>query len=311
MISIIEIAKRPLRSIKHRIDARYFRYCVDHYPKKIIEEIWLRDFGYPIDWKHPRDINEKIQWLIVYSDTREWSRLADKYLVREYVKSKGFEANLTKLYGAWKHAEDIDFDSLPDKFVLKCNHDCGSYCIVDKCKGYDRNAIIRKLNACLMRKFGYNLCEPHYNKISPLVLAEEFLEDNSAFSSSLVDYKVWCFNGRPHSIFVCYGRDSNGKFTDFYDLSWNSHPEWLIFSERNKNGESRVSKPLCLAEMLEMASILSQGFPEVRIDFYIVNNHIFFGEMTFTDSSGKIRNYAPAILKEFGNLCDLSLAPKR
>ena len=305
-----DLPKRIYRRLKKPLAEWNYRYHVDHCPKKIIEASWIRDFGYPIDWEHPRDINEKIQWLIAFSDTTEWSRLTDKYLVRDYVKSKGFEGNLTKLYGVWKKAEDIDFDALPKKFILKCNHDSGSYCIVDKQKGYDRDDLVKKIDKLLRRKYGYQFCEPHYNRINPLVIAEEFLEEDNSFSSSLVDYKVWCFNGKPFSVFVCYGRDKNGKYTNFYDLDWNVHPEWNVFSEHNKDGHGIVPKPSCLLEMLEMASILSKGFPEVRVDFYIVKNKVYFGEMTFTDYMGRIKNYAPSYLKELGSQCDLSLAEK-
>ena len=307
---MLKIIMSSLRSLKRRIDARYYRFCVDHCPKKIIEKSWLKDFGYPIDWEHPRDINEKIQWLIAFSDTREWSRLSDKYLVRDYVASKGYGDHLTKLYGVWKRAEDIDFDTLPDKFVLKCNHDCGSYCIVDNKKGYDKYALVKKMNACLKRKYGFYYCEPHYNRIKSLIIAEEFLENDTSFSTSLVDYKVWCFDGKPYSVLVCYNRSQNGKYANFCDLDWNVHPEWSVFSERNKDGGGRVPKPACFSEMLEMASVLSKGFPEVRVDFYVVKNKVYFGEMTFTASAGRNMYYSPWLLKELGNQCDLALAKR-
>lgn len=307
---MLEIIKRPLRSLKRRIGKRYYRFCVDHYPKRIIEKSWLKDFGYPIDWEQPRDINEKIQWLMVFSDTKEWSRLTDKYLVRDYVASKGYGDHLTKLYGVWKRAEDIDFDTLPDRFVLKCNHDSGSYCIVDNKKICDKNEHKRKMDSCLKRKYGYQYSEPHYNRIKPLVIAEEYLEDDSSFSTSLIDYKVWCFNGQPHSIYVCYSRNHQGKYTNFYDLDWNVHPEWSVFSEHNKDGVGKVPKPSCLAEMLEIASGLSKGFPEVRVDFYIVHNKVYFGEMTFTACAARNRHYSPWLLKELGRQCDLSIAKR-
>ena len=302
--------QNKIRGIIKRLNSRYYRLCVDYYPKIIIEKSWKKDFGYSIDWEHPIDINEKIQWLIAFSDTREWSCLADKYLVRDYVASKGYGANLIKLYGVWNKADDIVFDALPDKFVLKCNHDSGSYCIVDKQKGYDKERLVKKLNACLKRKYGYLFCEPHYNKIKPLVIAEEFLEEKNCFSSSLIDYKVWCFNGRPSSILVCYGRNHHEKFFNIYDLDWNVHPEYSVFSERYKDGQGKVPKPSCLSEMLEIASVLSKGFPEVRVDFYIVKGQVYFGEMTFTDSTGRIRNYSPSYLQELGRQCDLSLGKK-
>lgn len=119
---------------------------------------------------------------------------------------------LTKLYGVWTDARSIDFDKLPNKFILKCNHDCGSYCIVNKSCVYDKQAIIKNLNHSLKNKYGYKYCEPHYNKIKPLVIAEEFLEEkiDNPISTSLIDYKVWCLDGKPYYIWVCRNRDHHG-----------------------------------------------------------------------------------------------------
>ena len=114
--------------------------------------------------------------------------LADKYKVRDYITEKGYGHMLTKLYGVWTDARSIDFDKLPNKFILKCNHDCGSYCLVDKSSEYDKQKIIKKLNHSLKNKYGYKFCEPHYNKIKPLVIAEEFLEEktDNPISTSLI-----------------------------------------------------------------------------------------------------------------------------
>ena len=128
---------------------------LDHFHAGLVEREWLKWKGYPIDWDNPRDLNEKIQWLMCFSDTSKWSDCADKYKVREYVKSKGLGDILVPLYGVWKKAEDIDFDSLPEKFVIKCNHDSGSCRIIDKSKDFDPEAVRADLAAHLKVKYGY------------------------------------------------------------------------------------------------------------------------------------------------------------
>ncbi len=294
----------------NRLRYERYKFLVDHHPRPVIDKIWLREYGYKPDWEHPRDINEKIQWLICYGDTSQWPLLADKYRVREYVKQKGYGQLLPELYGVWEDARDIDFDQLPDRFILKCNHDSGSYQIVKKTEGYDKEAIAAYLNSHLNQKYGYRWCEPHYNKIKPLILAQEFLPSTDSFSTALVDYRVWCFNGNPFSIWVDYYQesyqDSHKKFINEYDLNWRVRPH-NVFSQNHQDGKGIVPKPTVLQEMLKAAQELSQGLPEARIDFYIVNNHIYFGEITLTSNSGRICHYTNDYLKELGKQIQLPL----
>lgn len=286
----------------YRIKSFIYNYLVDHYPRIIIDKIWKKTYGRKMNWKNPIDINEKIQWLICYGDTSLWPTLADKYKVREYVTNLGYGHLLPELYGHWEDANDIDFDSLPDKFIIKCNHDSGSWHIIDKKKEFDRKAIINKLNASLRRKFGYRNCEPHYNKIHPQIIAEQFLESKQdIFSSSLVDYKVWCFDGKPYSIWACYNRDHDGTDVNLYDLTWKVHPECSVFTNYYRDGKGRCPKPKVLDEMLEAASVLSKGQPEVRVDFYIVDGKLYFGELTLTSMCGRMSCYTKDYLIELGN----------
>lgn len=276
-------------------------FCVDLFPRIVIDRTWRREYGYTVNWKDPRDLNEKIQWLICYGDTRRWPALADKFRVRNYVAEKGYAHLLTQLYGVWKHAEDIDFDSLPDRFVLKCNHDCGSTIIIDKSKGVDREKIIRELNNNLHRKFGYDNCEPHYNRIPPRVIAEEYLESrNDTFSNSLVDYKVWCFDGKASSIFVCYNRQRDSLAISLFDLEWHAHPECLVYSQHFLPAEDTISKPDCLDAMIRTAEDLSIGLPEARIDFYDIDGKLYFGEITLTSSRGRMEYFTKDYLLELG-----------
>ena len=286
----------------YRIKSFIYNYLVDHYPRIIIDRIWKKTYGRKMNWKNPIDINEKIQWLICYGNTSLWPTLADKYKVREYVTNLGYGHLLPELYGHWEDANDINFDALPDKFIIKCNHDSGSWQIIDKEKGFDKKEITNKLNASLRKKFGYRYCEPHYNKIQPQIIAEQFLESKQdSFSSSLVDYKVWCFDGKPFSIFVCYNRDHHGIDVNLYDLSWQVHPEYSVFSPHYRNGKGIVPKPKNLEMILKVASDLSMGLPEARVDFYIVNGKMYFGEITLTSACGRMDYFTKEYLIELGN----------
>lgn len=278
-----------------------YKYLVDNNPRIIIDSIWKKQYGKTVDWNNPRDLNEKIQWLICFGDTSKWVKLADKYLVRKYVGDKGYDDMLPKLYGVWDDVTKIDYDKLPDKFVIKCNHDSGSFHLIDKRKGFDRDAINKDLNRHLCYKFGYRFCEPHYNKIKPLIIAEEYLENDDSISSSIIDYKVWCFNGIPFTILVIYNRHKEYMYTNAYDLDWQVHPEWSNFSNHYRDGEGKVSKPEKLPEMLKIAGDLSKGFPQVRVDFYILDNKIYFGEMTFTSACGRMDYFSDDFLKEMGD----------
>ena len=287
--------------IKTKVCKKWHEYQVDHCPQRVIDKVWLKKYGHKIDWNHPRDINEKIQWLICFGDTSKWPDLADKYKVREYIIEKGYGNLLTKLYGVWDDAHNIEFDSLPNKFVLKCNHDSGSYHLIDKAKGFDRDFVTNDLNAHLKVKYGYKGCERHYNKIKPLIVAEEFLEEKgNTFSTSLVDYKVWCFDGKPYCVFVAYNRTHEHLYTNVYDLNWQVHPEWSVFTDHYRDGGGRIPRPDKLEEMLKIASDLSVGHPQVRVDFYIIKDKIYFGEMTFASDCGRMGYFTQDFLKELG-----------
>lgn len=289
-------------SLKNKLQWKVREFLVDHYPKMIIDHEWPAQFGHKIDWNNPRDINEKIQWLICFSDTSEWTRLADKYRVREFVKERGLEHILTHLYGVWDDASKIDFDVLPDKFVLKCNHDSGSTIIVDKSRGFEKEQLINNYNHRLKQKFGYTSCEPFYNKIDPLIIAEEFLEPPASSADSIVDYKIWAFNGHVESIWACYNRTEEATYVNIFDHDWQCHPEYSVFTEHYRDGKGRAPRPEHLDEMIQAASILSKGFPQVRADFYEVKGKLYFSEMTFTSLYGRMDFYTQEYLEKLGSM---------
>ena len=278
----------------------------DHFRPYMINHLWQGRYGYKIDWNNPLDINEKMQWLACFGDVSKWAICSDKYRVRQFLKERGLEDIAVKLYGVWENADDIDYDALPDKFVLKCNHDSGTCIIVDKNVPYNKEEINRILNTALKVKFGYINGEIYYNKIKPCIIAEEFLTNhNCTFSTSLVDYKIWCFDGKPYCTWACYSRSKEGTYVNVYDNDWKVHPEYSIFTDHYRDGKGVVPKPKTFNKMMEVAAQLSKGFPEVRVDLYEVDNKVYFGELTFMTLSAFIDFYTKDFLLELGKQCKL------
>ncbi len=284
---------------------------LDHFHSVFVDWEWLKWKGRPVDWDNPRDINEKIQWLMCFSDTSAWSRCSDKIGVRDYVESKGLGDILVPLYGVWEKAEDIDFESLPEKFAVKCNHDSGSCRIIDKSEGFDPGAVRADLAAHLKVRYGYAHGEMYYNAIRPRILAEELLDKAGVGDKSVIDYKIWCFDGKPYSVFVCSDRTADGLSVNLYDLEWDVHPEVSVFTEHYRDGGGKVPRPQCLDRMLSAAASLSEGFPEVRVDFYVVGDRLYFGEMTFSSLCGKMHYFTRDYLEELGRQCVLPSARKK
>lgn len=254
----------------------------------------------------PQDINEKINWEKLNGDYKRWALLADKYRVREYITSKGLKDILIPLYGVWDSADKIEFDCLPDSFILKTNGGSGDAVIVKDKNSIDIHEIVKKINRFLRMPYGVHSGEPHYLFIKPKVIAEKLLEPIESFSTSLIDYKIWCLNGVPSYIFVCYSRSKQEVKVETYDLDWKHHPEYSVFNDHYVNGGGKVPKPQNFDRMLEIARILAEGFKQVRVDLYNIDGHIYFGELTFTSNGGYMDYYTPDFLLEMGKNIDLN-----
>lgn len=248
----------------------------------------------------PITYNEKLQWLKLNNRLDEYTSMVDKYEVRKFIEERVGEGYLIPTLGVWDRPEDIDFDSLPDEFVLKCTHDCGGLIICrDKTK-LDREAAKKKLSKCLKHNFYYQGREWPYKNVKPRIYAEKYMSDPN--EEQLSDYKVFCFNGVPKIIQVDYDRYTGHK-RQFFDTEWNRMDVSFHFHSDTKK---RIAKPSVLEEMLELAKKLSAGFPHLRTDFYIIGNKLYVGEMTFFHGTGFGRWWPESFDAEMGSWLDLS-----
>ncbi|MBP5526037.1 MAG: hypothetical protein J6Y11_10615 [Paludibacteraceae bacterium] len=243
-----------------------------------------------INWNNPRTFTEKIQWLKVNGFRPEYTNLVDKFAVKEFVAKKIGVQYVVPTIGVWESVDDIDWDSLPNQFVLKTTHGGGG-CGVVLCKNikqFDRDSACRKLRRSMKITDGAIFREHPYENVHKRIIAEELLTDyedkECDEDCDLADYKFYCFNGTPKYCQVI--RDRRKKETiDFYDMKWN-HMPFVGLNPDASNGEISVKKPLLLDTMIDICKRLSEGMPFSRIDVYFVNNKIYFGEITLYPASG-------------------------
>lgn len=270
-----------------------------HMPKKMAHQLcYERDMKKKLNLAPPKDFNEKIQWLMLNEYDERYGKLADKYLVRNYV-GKIRPDILTKLYGVYDNALDIDFDKLPQKFVLKTNHGSGKVYICTDKKIFNVQTCVNDLNKQLKENFAKVSLEYHYKYIKPKIICEEYLDDGKNLNP--IDYKFYCFNGNAECVLVCSNRDKKLKL-DYYDLDWN----YLNYSKDEYKSGVKFEKPKKLKEMIKIAEQLSKEFVFVRVDLYEINGKIYFGELTFTPAAGRIYYNTQSSLNYLGGLIDLS-----
>lgn len=292
------------RKFKSMVKLMHYSYLSRHNPQELADRLYIDATGNKngINWESPVDLNEKINWLKFNSDTTKWSELADKYAVRKFIEEKGYKQYLVPLLGVWENANEIDFSKLPDSFVLKTNNGAGTVMVVEDKTLIDQRTVRAQLNKWLKNKFGLKRAEPHYLRIKPLIIAESLLRDESGISSSLVDYKIWCFDGKAFGTKVFYNRHRFEADIEWYDRDWNYRPEKLVFTKDKRDGGGKINKPKNYEQMISFAEDLSKGFPQVRVDLYNIDGQIYFGEMTFTASGGYHNTYSKEALLEMGKL---------
>lgn len=261
----------------------YDNYLKKTNPEKLYSLYHKRSTGKYLNLDHPVTLDEKIAYMEFRTDTSEWSRLADKVRVRDYVAECGYSGYLTKLYGVWDNVDDIDFNKLPSSFVIKTNNGSATNILIKDKSSMDEEAVRKQLNLWIRYDYGYNTAQPHYSRMKPLILAEEFLvdEETKRNGAILKDFKFYCVNGKPQYVIVYSDRvpNSHRMKRSIYDMDWNMHQEYL---GKYAVAGPEIKKPVSFELMKEMASKLSTPFKFVRVDFYEINKRPIFGEMTFT-----------------------------
>ena len=286
---IVERKTKEARSLNEKDYPDYLRRYV------------RKKLGYNLDLENPRTISEKVQWRKLYDRDPVYSFLSDKYRVRKWVEEKIGAEYLVPFLGCWKDFKDIDFDALPDQFVLKTNNGTGSNIVVKHKNEFLRS---KKASRIAMKytlhpiEFMYGL-ELHYFDIKPLIIAEQYLTPADG-KSDLTDYKFYCFNGKPFIVEAIENRTEN-ETVDTYDMKWN---RLHVAQPPYPSKKEPSPRPPHFDEMVKLAGILSEGFRFVRVDFYD-NNGIYFGEMTFTPASGLIPFDPKDLEYEMADLWDI------
>jgi len=253
--------------------------------KEFLEKKFALEMGKKLDLDNPQTFNEKLQWLKLYDRKPLYTTLADKYAVRQYIKDKIGEEYLIPLVGGpWKSFDEIDFDALPSQFALKCTHDSGGLVICRDKSKLDIDAARKKISRCLKRNYYLSGREWPYRNVPPQIIAEQYIEDTK--TKELRDYKFFSFDGAAKVMYIVTDRASETEKMkyDFFDMDF----QHLPFTTDHPNANVPPEKPTAFNEMKELANQLSEGIPQARIDFYEVDEKVYFGEITFFHDSGMV-----------------------
>lgn len=264
-------------------DALNYRKMLNWLPDKVFLKAAFRArFGRKLNLNNPETFNEKLQWLKLYNRKPEYTKMVDKYLVRDYVKEKIGEEYLIPLLGVWDDPEKIDFDELSMQFVLKCNHNSGmGMCICKDKNSLDINKVKEELKKGINQNYYLTSREWPYKDVPRRIIAEKYMVDESGYE--LKDYKFYCFDGKVKLVMINSDRMSSEKTkANYFDENYQP----LDFVWGYENAEIPPQKPEKFEEMKYLAEKLSEGITHVRIDFYQTPSGIYFGEITFFDGSG-------------------------
>ncbi|WP_051196271.1 ATP-grasp fold amidoligase family protein [Clostridium cadaveris] len=272
---IVKGLKKPKLVILYILQSKIFRVVPDNVYLKIKYELIMNK---KLNLNNPQTFNEKLQWLKLYDRDPIYTKLVDKYEVRNYVSETIGEEYLIPLIGVWNKFEDIDFDKLPNQFVLKCTHDSGSVFICTDKNNFDIDKVRSKIDKALKKNFYYIAREWPYKNVKPRIVCEKFISDKDTTPD---DYKILCFNGKAKLIEVHIDRFNNHT-QDFYDINWNK----TCISQDGIVSDKIYEKPKQLETMIELSEKIAKDMIHVRVDWFIVNDKLYFGEITFYDGAG-------------------------
>lgn len=281
--------KRYLNALYKAITNKDYRFLIlagQGFYDNMDDEAYLKRkyracMGKELNLGSPQTFNEKLQWLKLHDRKPEYTTMVDKYAVKRYVADIIGEEYIIPTLGVWNHFDEIDFDKLPNQFVLKCTHDSGGIVICKDKNKLDLKSAKKKIEKSLKQNYYWSGREWPYKDVKPRIIAEEYMIDESGYE--LKDYKFFCFNGEPKMMFIATDRGSDTKF-DFYDMEFNHLP----FTNGHPNANKQIKKPKNYSTMLALSAKLSFGIPHVRVDFYNINGKIYFGELTFFHWSGLV-----------------------
>ena len=294
---MLVILKNPIKIIKPLGSRGYLNWLPD---KIYLKLVYRGAFGKKLDLKNPKTYSEKLQWLKLNDRKPEYSIYVDKYAVRSYISETIGEQYLIPLIGVYESVEDINWDLLPNQFVLKCTHGSGTNIICKNRDELDIKSSIKKLNKWMKMNWYWFGREWPYKNIKPRIICEKYMVDESG--TQLKDYKFFCFNGEPKLMFVATDRKIDTRF-DYYDLEFNHLP----IRQHYKNSYKNIIKPSGFSEMIRLSRMLSKGIPHVRVDFYDINSKIYCGELTFYHFSGFEKFEPEKYDRIFGDLLELPL----
>lgn len=270
------------------------------------DEVFLKKkyrlvMGRDLNLENPQTFNEKIQWLKIHERNYFYTKLVDKYEVKDYLAQKiGRDYIIPTIGCAYEKFDDIDFDKLPGQFVVKCTHDSGGLVICKDKAFFDKKEAKKKINRALRRNYYYSSREWPYKNVKPRIIVEKYMEEMG--EDELIDYKVMCFGGKAKMIFTCSERFGDGLKVTFFDLAWHKLPFKRHYPVSKKN----IPKPKNLKKMIELSEKLADGMTFVRIDWYEINGRLYFGEYTFYPGSG-MEEFTPEEWdRKLGDMIDLS-----
>lgn len=257
------------------------KYALRFLPDKAYLQLYyFAQFKRFINFKNPKTYNEKLNWLKLNDRKPEYTKMVDKYDAKEYAKSIIGEEYIIPTLGVWDKFEDINFDKLPNQFVLKCTHDSEGVVIVKDKEKLNIEETKKKIENAMKYNFFYIGREYPYKNIKPRIIAEQYMEDSTY--GELRDYKFFCFEGKPKALFIATDRAVGETKFDYYDIDFNH----LDIIQHYPNSNKKIDKPANYDKMIELSERLSKGLKHARIDFYEVNGKLYFGEITFYHFSG-------------------------
>ena len=259
-------------------DSGMLRFIPD---KAFLRMTYRLKMGKRLNLQEPELFNEKLQWLKLFDRRPEYTTMVDKYAAKQYAAKIIGEQYIIPTYGVWERFNDIDFETLPDQFVLKCTHDSGGLAVCTDKSKFDKIAARKKINKCLKHNYYWHGREWPYKNVPPRIIAEKYLSDGC--HEELIDYKLMCFNGRVKAAFVCSNQFSKeGLNITVYDPQWKRMP----FKRHYPASETEIKRPESYEEMIHLAELLSCNIPFLRVDFYEIMGRPYLGELTFFPGNG-------------------------